>query len=361
VRILIPILGFARTGGYRVLSELASAWIAGGHDVSFLVPDSSEEPYFPTQGRILWAGRRGAVSTQRSGREKPSWHYHLLVLFSALRRIGREYDVILANHSLTAWPVALARCGDASKLYYIQAYEPEYYAGERTLRGYILAVVTALTYHLRLVRIVNAPVYFRYRNLRATHCVPPGIDLSIFSPGPDREARQPGEVVIGCIGRREKYKGTEYVLHAFEALCQRDGRFRLRIAYGHPLEGWRHERSELVMPRNDPELAAFYRSLDILVAPGTVQHGAPHYPVLEAWACGIPVVTTGYMGASAQNAWMVKNADAASICEAVLDIVSQPSEARNRCQEGWKRAQAHAWDNVSRQMLGIFTSALGKG
>jgi hypothetical protein len=33
MKILIPILGFGRTGGYRVLSQLATEWCKQGHAV----------------------------------------------------------------------------------------------------------------------------------------------------------------------------------------------------------------------------------------------------------------------------------------------------------------------------------------
>jgi len=44
MRILIPIGGFGRAGGYRVLSELANHWIALGATVDFLVDHRSDPP-----------------------------------------------------------------------------------------------------------------------------------------------------------------------------------------------------------------------------------------------------------------------------------------------------------------------------
>lgn len=358
MKILIPVLGFARTGGYRVLSELASAWLRQGHEVAFLSPDSSEEPYFPTRATLLWVNGNGAVGAERRNRPGPSGRYHLQALFRGLRRIGHQYDVILANQSLTAWPVALAACGGARKFYYVQAYEPEYYANTRTMRGYLLAAASALTYHLPLARIVNASLYLRHRNLRASSVVPPGIDLSIFKPTQARRKLETAEtIVLGCIGRPEPEKGTIYVLRAFEELSRTDRRFLLRVAFGNLPAGWKHERCEVVVPRNDHELADYYRSLDILIAPGTAQHGAPHYPVLEGWACGVPVVTTGYMGATARTAWMVQNRDVASICDAVKEIVADPMARRQRSDEGRVVALAHSWDRVADQMLAVINDA----
>src|SRR4051794_15856745 len=112
--ILIPVLGFGRTGGFRVLSELGNAWIKRGHEVVFLAPNTGPEPYFPTSARVLRVNGRGVVSANRLAK-KPSALHSLAALFCGLLRFGSRYDIVLANHSLTAWPVALARCGRARK------------------------------------------------------------------------------------------------------------------------------------------------------------------------------------------------------------------------------------------------------
>lgn len=357
MKILIPIIGFDRTGGYRVLSELANTWLNQGHEVAFLCINSGDEPYFPTIAKIIRVDASGTLSTVKVEQEKRSRWAQLKALFLGLNKIGSDYDVILANHSLTAWPVAFASCGAAKKMYYVQAYEPGYYAGTKKLKGYLFALGSALTYHLSLNRIVNAPLYFRYVNLRASVFVPPGIDLSNFKPSTDapKKMAQATKIVIGCIGRSEPEKGTIYVLRAFEELYKKDKRFLLRIAaFGVLPEGWKHENCELVVPRNDAELADYYRSLDILVAPGTVQHGAPHYPVLEAGACGVPVVTTGYMGATPETAWIVRNKDVGTIIDAVNNIVLDDEQRRKKTDKFLNDVRDYSWDNVATKMMKQF-------
>lgn len=353
MKILIPIIGFDRTGGYRVLSELANAWIRQGHEVAFLCIDSSDEPYFPTRAKIIRIDGDGLCSNTKVKQEKRSrWHY-IKSLFLGLNLIGHQYDVILANHSLTAWPVAFASCGVAKKMYYVQAYEPGYYAGTRKLKGYLFAIGSALTYHLSLNKIVNSPIYFHYVNLRASVFVPPGIDLENFKPAIfTKDIEHANSIVIGCIGRNEPEKGTIYVLRAFEELYKNDKRFVLRIAaFGNLPEGWKHEQCEIVVPKNDNELADYYRSLDILVAPGTVQHGAPHYPVLEAGACGIPVVTTGYMGATDETAWIVRNKDVETIVEAIVNIVTDEKQRIRKRAKFLNDIKSYSWDRVATQMI----------
>lgn len=355
MKILIPVLGFGRAGGYRVLSNLASEWVKQGHEVDFLSTNSSDEPYFPTIAGIVWVDDAGNISKKRGALEKSSGWYHLKAQYSGLKVIGSHYDVIVGNHSLTAWPISLVACGDAKKFYYIQAYEPEYYTSRKTIRGYLLATVSALSYYFPLNRIVNAPIYFNYKNLIAKQFVPPGIDLSIFKPARiNRNIENAKTIVIGCIGRHEPEKGTIFVLRAFEELNKRDPRFVLRVAYGNLPLDWSHEQSEVFIPNNDQELSDYYRSLDILVAPGTVQHGAPHYPVLEAGACGVAVVTTGYMGANEKNAWIVGNKDVEAIIEAILYIASNENKRIEKKINFLNEVKNYSWENVARKMLYLF-------
>ncbi|NOT20482.1 MAG: glycosyltransferase family 4 protein [Sideroxydans sp.] len=355
MKIIIPVLGFGRAGGYRVLSQFANEWIKHGHDVDFLCPDSGDEPYFPTSAGIVWVDGAGNLTRVRATIAKPSGWYHLKTLFLGLKEIGSQYDIIFANHSLTAWPVALASCGHAKKVYYVQAYEPEYYTSAKTIKGYLLATVSALSYHLSLNRVVNAPIYFRYKNLRAAQFVPPGLDLENFKPSESiRNLENAKTIIIGCIGRHEPEKGTIYVLRAFEELYKKDKRFLLRVAYGNLPEDWKHEQCEVVVPKNDQELADYYRSLDILVAPGTVQHGAPHYPVLEAGACGVAVVTTGYMGATPETAWIVRNKDVESIVNSIIDIASDDKQRMKKRSIFLNETLHFSWEYVSKKMLKIF-------
>jgi len=358
MKIIIPILGFGRAGGNRVLSQLANEWLQMGHTVSFLCPDSSDDPYFPTTAEILWVDGAGKPSKVRGTITKPSGSYHLKSLYRGLESIGIQYDVILANHSLTAWPVALASCGNARKMYYVQAYEPEYYTSSHSIKGYILATLSALSYHLPLHRIVNAPIYFRYKNLHADQFVPPGLDLATFKPTETiKSLENAATIVIGCIGRHEPEKGIIFVLRAFEEIVKKDKRFLLKVAYGNLPANWQHEKCEIIKPKNDLELANFYRSLDILVAPGTVQHGAPHYPVLEAGACGVAVVTTGYMGATLDTAWIVANKSVESIVNAINNIIANDDQRLKKAIAFLKVAQDFSWPIVANKMLRLLNTA----
>jgi glycosyltransferase involved in cell wall biosynthesis len=282
-------------------------------------------------------------------------------MYRGLCAIGGSYDIILANHSLTAWPVRFADSAAARKFFYVQAYEPEFYQLEAGWKAKILRRLSQWSYGLDLTQVANAPIYVDHDSIRARTWIPPGLDVSIFRRRGDMPSFRPDDspVVIGTIGRREPSKGTIHVLEAFTRLHALNSRFRLRVAFGNLPDGWAHPAAEVVVPGDDDELAAFYRSVDILAAPGTVQLGACHYPVLEAMASGTPVVTTGYLPASSENSWLVPVQDSDAIARAILEIVEMPdAELAKRLDLAHAAVQRFSWGQVSREFLDLFAAAM---
>lgn len=160
---------------------------------------------------------------------------------------------------------------------------------------------------------------------------------------------------VGTIGRHEPTKGTKYVLEAFEKLAAIDANVHLKVAFGNLPSEWSHERVEIVVPQNDRELAEYYRSVDVLVAPGTVQLGACHYPVLEAMACGTPVITTGYIPADSSNAWIVPVCDSSAIVDALLDIrATAPQTLEAKLTSAAEAITSFEWSRVAENFLSHF-------
>ena len=228
IKILIPILGFAPQGGYRVLSELANAWIKMGHKCDFLVPSTSKDPYFPTLASIIYCNVGGVNSRQIVARNA-SGIDNFISLFAGLRKIGNEYDVIFANHSLTAWPVRFTNCGDALKFYYIQAYEPGYYPWFTDPAKRLLS---KFSYNLKLNKIANSTTYKNDR-LSSIPIIPPGIDLEIFTRKSARDISfHKSKILLGTIGRTEPYKGTAVAIAAYRAIRLKYPQLRMRVGFG---------------------------------------------------------------------------------------------------------------------------------
>lgn len=350
MKFLFPVLGFGKSGGYRVLAKLADGLVDDGHQVTFLVNRYMAEPYFPTRAEIYSVDLRGRPAKPK--RSLPAWFNGLAnmwALYRAISDIESSYDGVIANHSLTAHPT-LWGAGKRKTVYYIQAYEPEYYEVSRALKSRIYASIARHSYRLGLAHIVNSPIYISYKEISASVCVPPGFDPKCFFPPAERNDSSCDRVILGCIGRHEPHKGTLQVLRAFESLYESDPRYHLRVAYGNLPGGWSHPNVEVVVPANDRELGDFYRSLDVYIAGGTVQPGAYHYPVMEALACGTPVIHTGYAPGSFGNSWIIECGTAQAIALAVREMDWEV--ARRKSIQGINDVVPLSWPVVTKKFNG---------
>jgi glycosyltransferase involved in cell wall biosynthesis len=375
MKIMIPMSYFGKQGGFRVLSNLASTWVEMGHDVTMLVHYSSQQPYFPTKAKIIWIDNQGEETICKTGdldkKYRKFYGYKFLAILIALIRgiekHGSDEDIILAGLTWTVLPIWMSRV-NAKKFHYIQVYEPELYINTEVpgffllksiVASSVLWLLSSVNYLLNLQKIVNSPIYFKYKLLRSSNYVPPGIDFSIFYPkSQDLESDRKNKITtLGCIGRQEAWKGTADVLDAFDILKQENCNVKLLVAYGNLPENRKLSPDcHIVIPKNDGELGEFYRSVDIMIAPGTIQLGAPHYPVMEAMACGIPVITTGYIPASLErnNSWIVPINDPQAISNAVREIIKNTDVRNERILNANKDIQDFSWEAVSEKMLNIF-------
>lgn len=352
MKIIIPLVGtFGKEGGWRVLSQLSDHWIKDGHEVVFYSHRKSTGPYYPTKAQIVYYTNSGDVSdtcdpTSAKALLGP------LQLQRIVRKIldGQKADVVLATHSFTADPVSKSTI-QAKKFYYVQAYEPDYYY-QNSIKTRVYKKWSKRSYTLDLSIIVNAPMYLDYHEIRSDMFVYPGLALDVFKPITTGKLTE--KIILGTIGRTEKYKGTSYVLEAFRTLRKTLGdKVELHIAFGE--ESMAEEDGVTVLrPDGDQQLAQYYNSLDVYICAGLIQLEAVHYPVIEAMACGTPVITTGYLPATVENSWKIEVKNADQIVTNVYRILDNEEERETKIAKGRDAVQKFDWNVVSEKMLNYF-------
>ena len=124
--------------------------------------------------------------------------------------------------------------------------------------------------------------------------VPYGVDLQVFAPGPadGRTPREDARFQAIFTGQLTQRKGLSYLLEGWRRFGRTDAQLTL---VGQPVGDaralapyaglFRH-----VPHRTRPQLAQHYRASDVFVFP-TLVEGMP-LVVLEAMACGLPVIVT---------------------------------------------------------------------
>ncbi|GIU82977.1 MAG: glycosyltransferase family 1 protein [Acidobacteria bacterium] len=163
---------------------------------------------------------------------------------------------------------------------------------------------------------------------------PYGIDTEKFRP--KAASVNEKKVRILYVGRMELLKGVQYLLEAFAALKRKDVELHL-VGPILPemlplLKKYSDERIKLFGAVNHEDLPKFYQDSDIFVFPSI--NDAFGLVVLEAMACGLPVITTENSCAhdvinDGKNGFIVPIRDARAIKEK-LEMLIECEETRLR-------------------------------
>ena len=170
--------------------------------------------------------------------------------------------------------------------------------------------------------------------------IPIAVEESFTPDGPRAE----GDYVLS-VGTLEPRKNLARVVEA----AQRVGA-ELRVVGA---EGWGGVEVDGWVGRvSDEELAALYRGARCLVYPSLYEGFG--LPVLEAMACGTPVVTSrggGTEEVAGAAAVLVDPLDVDAIATGVTEALARGEELRAR---GLERARAFSWDRVARETWAVY-------
>jgi len=172
------------------------------------------------------------------------------------------------------------------------------------------------------------------------HAIPIAVEAPFTPEGPGAE----GDYVLS-VGTLEPRKNLARVVEA----AQRAG-VELRVVGA---EGWGGVKVDGWVGRvSDEELAALYRGARCVVYPSLYEGFG--LPVLEAMACGTPVVTsrggaTEEVGGDAVV--LVDPLETTAIAAGIENALGRRDELRAK---GLERAQAFSWDRVARDTWAVY-------
>jgi len=302
--------------------------------------------------------------------------------FAYLRGVARNFDVILSQEvlrgSLNATIVGALR---GVPVVTTMAISPVEYFRCRRERGQIGAFASwAGESVIRMLMAINGALATRCLALGPHLCDVSsrvcartemgyyyGVDIEHFRPADDevrarlrRRVGLPAEAFLVVLASRVSHeKDPETVLRAV-ALARARGLNAVLLNLGGGYEDFLalarsigiSERADWVLgrPAAHPmrDLADYFRSADLLVQ-GSLAEGLGLSP-LEALACETPVVATDVGGMAAHlrpYARLTPRRDAQAMAQAILDVASDPSSAREQARNGreyvcanWSRERA---------------------
>lgn len=200
--------------------------------------------------------------------------------------------------------------------------------------------------------------------------IPCGVDTHLFCPAssspPRADANREQERTILYVGRADPYKNLVGLLHALQAVrTQCPFPVKLKIA-GPPDPRYPEARRvaraldletavEWTGYLNDEQLVRAYRNADLLALPSYYEGFG--LPVIEAMACGTPVVCSnrGSLPEVAGDAALVIDPDVKdALPHAIASILTDTALQQRLRQAGYRRAQTFRWERTARETAKIY-------
>ena len=306
-------------------------WVQGlvnlGHDVHVVSPvdspvegaDFTHAPLFDPNPVLQL---RNAYRVRALITRLQSDIVHLFGLFSV--------NSLLSMLAVGRWPNLVTSVWGSDIVYPARAVR----IGERGARAYLLArshLVFAASEYLAAETRVHCPPHV------PVEVIPWGVDTAVFVPGPV-QGKTGARIVLGFAKRLHGLSGPDMAIEVLRATHRASPvSFLLRMAGTGPMEdsvrslvaeyGLQEHVEWAGWLRTDEELASFYRSLDIYLAPSRQE--AFGLSAVEACACGVPVVAfrTGGLPevvTDGENGLLVRPDDCNAMAQAVLSLADDP-------------------------------------
>lgn len=201
-----------------------------------------------------------------------------------------------------------------------------------------------------------------YRDVRGypapSSVVEDGVDLARFRPqNLERLSMVPERgLILGWVGNSkweatvEDFKGVNTILKpAVE---------RLR-AEGLPVSLYMADRQERFIPHS--QMPAYYQDIDVLVCTSKIE-GTPN-PVLEAMACGVPVISTDVgivpqAFGDLQKQFIFQERSVDALCSLIRRLLTEPALLPRLSQENQQRIQSWDWAFQAKKFGDFFSKLL---
>ncbi|MFQ5855136.1 MAG: glycosyltransferase [Anaerolineae bacterium] len=216
--------------------------------------------------------------------------------------------------------------------------------------------------------------------------IPPGVDLELFRPIPQVEAKAhlglPAEHrMILFVGRIEPLKGLDTLIRAMARLVEKEpllrGAFCVCIIGGEvepelmddEMRRLNRLRGELGISdvvtflgsRDQTELPYYYSAAEMIAVPSYYESFG--MVALEAMACGTPVIASDVGGLSfivrdGETGFLIPERDTDALAEKMLLFLSRPELRDDLGSRGVEIAQGYAWSSIARQILSLYREVL---
>ena len=363
-----------RTGGVRVLFELANRLNKRGHNVTITTLGTPGlHNWFPLEiSEVIYAEQKIYRTNGKSASSIIKNAFEIVpdkflqpfgVIRDGLRSqavqlladsIPKNADINVATLCFSAFSVNKSKVG--IPFYYLQHYEPILFDDSYTKHW------IDKTYSLPLKKIANSSwlktlIKERF-GLNCYGPIIPGIDHQIFHR--QDVAKCDSEIRIVALGKSLKWKGLADLFEALIIARNEIPNIKLILYGSEPyLKNNSPVPCEYRANISDVELADLYSTADVVVTPSWYESSP--LPPLEAMACGAPVITTKYGTEdycfNEKNCLVVSPRNPQALGQAIVALLKNEKIRENFRREGPATAKKFTWEKATDDVEKLFQEA----
>lgn len=183
-----------------------------------------------------------------------------------------------------------------------------------------------------------------------------GVNLELFKPKNLERFKQSDSLVIGWVGN-SKWANIEEDVKGFKTILKPvlseliNERYNIKTSFA-------DKQIKMIAHEDMPD---YYNKLDVLICVSKVE-GTPN-PVLEAMACGVPIITTDVgivnevLGPK-QKEFILSERSQKALKEAILKLYNDKSVLEELSQENLKQIKKWDWQLITQKFQKFFDSNL---
>jgi phosphatidylinositol alpha-mannosyltransferase len=204
--------------------------------------------------------------------------------------------------------------------------------------------------------------------------IPSGVDLDKFKPGLSPAiSKKADEKIILFLGRLDQRKGIEVIIRAIPVIAKSCPEIRLIVAGQGPMKtqamklaqklGVR-EKVHFIGAVKSEDLPKYYCSADLYCSPA-LGGETLGIVLLEAMACGIPVVASDIPGydetvTHLNDGILFPPGDSQKLATAIIDVLSNHNLRIKLINNALQKVKNYAWPVIARRTLDYYYELLDK-
>lgn len=356
ITFLMPALNL--TGGARVVSIYAQLLSERGHQVTVISPNK-KKPTFKdkVKSAIKWKGYSFTTNFNTTFFDK---HDYELKILKEHRNIENDdvpdADIIIATFWNTAEWISGFNEDKGTKTYFLQHYEMHPW-----LPNDRVAATLRLPFHQIVVSQWIADILITKYQKKQVDLVGNAVDLNHFSRTERTKNIRP---TFGFMYSRRAYKGSQQAINAFERLKLLFPNIRI-LAFGLENE---EEATNLLRGTSyycrpeQSQIPKIYNQCDAWLFVSSIEgYGLP---ILEAMACGTPVIGTSCGAApeliNSDNGFLIDIDDQDALLDAMVKVCElNDADWQDMSFSASREASKHTWNSSADKFEQSLARALG--